>query len=569
MFVKKGKKVSKIIRFCLITLLSFILLSPSLSSISTNIIKSKEINDSDKIQIIDSTTDSTIDESFIKNLTFALSQIVFSEYNHEQEIPKGRFFGSKGEHKAADILAENMSKIGLHVTKEKLQPLTDVMHYPITRLLEVIDYNIMVNGKRIECFISPTWIHPKTKPKDLTIKINESRLKFKRLPTYPLVYNPKLAQETDDFVFITQDQWNNPNGSLPRIDWLNPFLHPLRFYMIFHLTSLFKIRDETKFFVNNYPNCKGYVLYDFNDNCYDMIYFDEPYKNYLPAIFINGSLGKKIWQHPNDYTMDIHLQQYYNKSVESYNVIGQINGTDPSKTIILSSLYDCWWNQGTADSAIGTAIVLAIAKYFKEHNLQPKYTLKFICFSGEECDIRGANYYEAVHKDEDIICIIDLNQVGFSQEHPPLALDIVANKISFLNDIYSIALDTNYCKRTNNKTDLSKLLMKNIPSNPYPFSSNRKECNCLSLFKDGGWILHHRNGQNFSEGDVFKYYNPSDVKLTSELVLNITKAVALNKNFFETNERVNHNHFFFNLSNYVTSLIKIGPRKARYSSVFP
>lgn len=560
--VTNGRKVTKLVRFFLLIFLSFCLLSSPFNSASLPTSKPKYMINQIESQIVNSSTNSEIDESFIYNLTLALSQIIFSEYDPEHEIPKGRFFGSKGERKAAEILAENMSKIGLHVKKERLQPITTGMRYPITRLLELINYNITVNDKHIECFVSPSWIHPDISTKDLTREIHEQQLKIKRLPSNPLIYNHDLAQETEKFVFITQDRWNDPNGSLPRIDWLKPFFHPLKFYMLFHMTSLFKIRDETRFFVKNYPNCKGYILYDFNDDCYDMIYFDEPYKNYLPAIFINGSLGKKIWEEPSEYTMNIHVQQQYNKSVESYNVLGQINGTDPSKTIILSSLYDCWWNQGTADSAIGTAMVLAIGKYFKEHDLQPKYTLKFICFSGEECDIRGANYYEAVHKDEKIVCIIDLNQIGFSQEYPPLTLDIVSNKVSFLNDLFSIALDTNYYARTNYKTDLSKVLMKNIPSNSYPFSLKRNDCNCVSFFKNGGWVLHHRSGRNHTEGDVFKYYNESDVKLTGELVLNITKAIALDHRFFESNN-LKQGPPFLNLIHYVTSRIKIGPRNAR------
>lgn len=562
MYSKNNRAFEKIIKICFISFLTFSLLSTPLSSIS---VKNTEFEDLDTTIINQKNVSSKkngLDQKFIYNLTYALSQIVFTEYDHENEIPKGRFFGSKGERKAAELLAENMTKIGLYVTKEKLEPIKSLSEYPLTRLLEVKDYKISVNGKEIECFIAPSWEHPQAKEQDLTKEIEENQLQIKRLPSHPLIYNPKLAQETEDFVFITQDQWNDPNVKLPRIDWLKPFLHPLKFYMLFHVTSLYKIRDETRFFAKHYPNCKGYILYDFNDHCYDMIFFDSPYKNYLPTLFINGSLGKKIWENPDDYTMDLYLDQFYNESVESYNVIGQINGTDTSKTIIISSLYDCWWNQGTADSAIGMGIVLAVAKYFKEYNIQPKYTLKFIAFSGEECDLRGAKYYEAVHKDEDVICIIDLNQVGFTQEFPPLTFDIVSNKIQFLNDLYSIAIESNYYERTGNETKVSKVYMNSIPSNPVPFSVNRPRCKCVSFFKDGGWILHHRNGHNYTKGDVMKYYNFTDVQVTSELVLNITKFVALDESFFEQNNECKFMNSF-DVIRYLTSLMKIGPRNAK------
>lgn len=560
---KNSFTIKKIVNICFISLLSFSLLSLPLNSISIRDTDHKESFMEVHKQKNTSTIENGLDQDFIYNFTYALSQIVFTEYDHDNEIPKGRFFGSKGERKAAELLAENMTEIGLYVTKQKLEPISDLGGYPLSRLLEVKDYEILVNGKEIECFIAPSWIQPKVKEQDLTREIQENQLKIKRLPSHPLLYDSDLAEEKEDFVFITQDKWNDPNGKLPRIDWLKPFLHPLKFYMLFHLASLYKIRDETKFFSNHYPQCKGYILYDFNDECYDMIYFDSPYKNYLPTIFINGSLGKKIWENPDDYTMDLYLKQFYNESVESYNVIGQINGTDPSKTIIISSLYDSWWNQGTADSAIGMAIVVAIAKYFKEHDLQPRYTLKFIAFSGEECDIRGAKYYELVHKNEDVVSIIDLNQVGFTQESPPLTFDIVSNKIPFLNDIFSIAKQSNYYQRTGSETKLNKVYMNGIPSNPSPFSLNRRNCNCVSFFKDGGWILHHRNGRNYTEGDVMKYYNETDVQITSELVLNISKFVILDESFSEQKNEYMFGQNLLDISRYLTFLMKIGPRNAK------
>jgi hypothetical protein len=502
-----------------------------------------------------------LDNDFIYNLTLALSQIIFTAYDHDLEIPKGRFFGSKGELKAAQILAENMSNIGLFVTKEQIQPRPQISDDTIISLLEVLEYDIVVNGKSIECYPAPSWIQPDASKNMLDTTIDLTALQVKRLPDHPLRYQQELAQETEGFVFITQDPWNDPNGSIPLIDWLQSFLDPLKFYMLFHIASLVKIRTETEFFVKNYPQCKGYVLFDFNDECYDMIFFDSYYKNFLPTIFINGSLGKMIWEKPDDYSLDIYLKQRYNESIESYNVIGQINGTDPTKTMIISSLYDCWWNQGTADSAIGTAIVVAIGKYFMEHNLQPKYTMKFIGFSGEECDIRGAYHYESLHQDEDILYVIDLNQLGFTQNHPSLTLDIVANSWSFLDEIYTTALDTHYYARSGFTTNTKKILMKNIPSNTIAFSLNRKNSNCVSFFKDGGWLLHHRNGQNYTEGDVFKYYNASDVALTGELILNITKQLILDDS--TTINKENTSLEIMQQWSYLTSLIKTGPKNAR------
>jgi len=62
-----------------------------------------------------------------------------------------------------------------------------------------------------------------------------------------------------------------------------------------------------------------------------------------------------------------------------------------------------------------------------------------------------------------------------------------------------------------------------IPGNAGAFSLNRRRCNSVTFFKDGGWTLHHRDGLNHTEGDVLKYFNWTDTKATGDLILEITK----------------------------------------------
>ena len=471
-----------------------------------------------------------LDSQFVYNITANLSNIIFNVYDEEHgEIAKGRAFGTKGEHKAAEIIYENMTKIGLYTTIQKLDKHPGRLFNDIITKLEVINYTAIINGEPIDCFIAPSWNGLQGRQNQLNTTFNHSNLKIIPIPKFPCLYNHKLAKETEDFIFITKDQWYSPNWSLPIISLFKPFLDPIKHIMMLHLTSLFNIKRQTEFWYKFYPHCKGLILYDFNKDCHDMIYFGDSSKNSLPVLFINGSIGEKINENPDLFRIDFLLKQRLNSSVISYNVIGQLNGTDPTKTVIVSSLYDSWWCQGTADSAIGMAIVLAIAKYFYEHNLTPRYTVKFIAFSGEEYNIRGARYYEATHKDEEIIYMIDLNQVGFTQEEPRLTLDVVSDKFLFLNQIWDIVERTNYVKRTGDTADIKKIFWGSgiIPSNSYPFVTSRSSVKTVTFFKDGGWILHHRDGLNHTEGDVLKYFNWTDVSVTGELILNITKYLTI------------------------------------------
>jgi len=486
-----------------------------------------------------------LDIQFIYNITENLSNIVFDEYDEDNgEIAKGRAFGTKGEHKAAEIITENMSNVGLLTTLEKLEKRPDKPDDFITNKLEVLEYNFKINNEDIESYIAPTWKGPRDKPTELDNNFSYNDLKVIPIPKYPLLYNRKLAKETDDFLFIDNDLWNDPNAKLPYLDPLKPLLDPLKFYMLFHIVTLYKIQLQTTLWYKFYPSCKGLILYDFNEDCHDMIAFTESCKISLPVIFISNRDGRKILDNIQDSRVDYHLKQRFNTSVESYNVVGEITGENPDKTIILSCLYDSWWCQGTADSAIGMGIIMAIAKYFIENNITPKYTMKFIGFSGEEYMMNGAIYYESTHKDENILYVIDLNQLGFTQEEPRLTFDIVANKLPFLNKVWDVVKRSNYVQRTNNVTDIKAIYWPSgtLPSDALPFAVNRPKCKALLFLKDGGWILHHRDGMNHTEGDAFKYFNWTDVSVTSEIILNVTKSIVLEENVV-SNNLINNSDF--------------------------
>jgi len=140
----------------------------------------------------------------------------------------------------------------------------------------------------------------------------------------------------------------------------------------------------------------------------------------------------------------------------------------------------------------------------------------------------GAHYYEAAHRNENISHVIDLNQMGFKQDKPRLTLEIVTNTKKFLDEIRIIVEQTDYVNRTGNVTDL-KLAYQSIGhiSDDRIFAIKRPfSCNTVCFLKGGPWVLHHRDGLNHTEGDVLKYFDWTDVSVTGEMVLNVTKYVA-------------------------------------------
>jgi hypothetical protein len=462
-----------------------------------------------------------LDLQYIHNLTENLSNIIFTAYNESNgEIAKGRAYGTKGEQKAAEIIYENMTALGLYTYKEQI---TNTIEYPdLTHELEILDYSVKINKKKIDSYIAPVWFKTSENNHDLNHTYHYENLTVIRPPLSPSLYilKQKIVGRLEPFVLILQDRAFYPYNPFSTIPFLDNFY--FNYYVIRQLQGGIPVFYSLSW-DNSLDFCKGIILYDFNEDTHDMNLLKN--QNHIPFIYINKSDGETILQDIQNTRVDFTLTQYLNTSIISHNVIGQINGTDPTKTVIVDCLYDSWWCQGTADAAIGMALVLAIAKYFKEQNIIPKYTMKFIGFSGEEHGFcAGAKHYASTHTDENIIYMIDVNQLGFKQDDPTLTLNIMGNNIGLLAKISLLIQNTEYDERVNSSSDLKYVwLKKGIVSNPLPFEKSHPTCEMLCFLKDSGWGLHHRDGVNHSEGDVLKYFDPEDVNVTGEIILNVVK----------------------------------------------
>jgi len=471
---------------------------------------------------------SILDSRYIYNISKALSNIIFTEYNESAgELAKGRFFGTKGEHKAAEILYENMTELGLYTKLEQIQNIKKFLKPKLSQLthkIEILEYGLKINNETVADFhIAPSKNGPRCDPENLDYNFSYKGLKIYEKPKFLLPWRIKhLLSEKEDFVFIEQSKAFNPDLRPLFMKILSKFIDPMRKPMMFGLKILKHNPDQERLF-RFFPHCKGIISYDFNMNTYNQGCAGAS----IPIIYINGTIGKKILDDLEHATVDFYINQCYNDSVVSYNVIGQLNGTNPNKTVIIDCLYDSWWTQGTADAAIGMAMVLGVAKYFVDNNIKPKYNLKFIGFAGEEIGLRGAKYYEAAHPDENIIYVVDLNQICFWQDGPRLTLNVICNKLSFMREIWKVVEKTDYKEITKDTADIKPLWMPTgAPSDDQAFVK-RPRCKTVCFLKDTGWLYHHRDGLNHLEGDVMKYFDWDDVNATGEIVLNVTKYLAV------------------------------------------
>jgi Zn-dependent M28 family amino/carboxypeptidase len=183
------------------------------------------------------------------------------------------------------------------------------------------------------------------------------------------------------------------------------------------------------------------------------------------------------------------------------------------------------------------AIVLGVAKYMKEQNITPKCNVNFIGFCGEEHGMRGAYYYEALHRNENISMVIDLNQLGFNWTKTRLTLKIITNNKSLKSTINDIANRTDYINRTGNVTKFVTLFSPDGGpiSNARVFANAKEQinrfCNTVLFVKTGQWYFHHKDGMNHQEGDVLIYFDWRDTSVTGEMVWNVTKYFTVNSEY--------------------------------------
>ncbi|HKU38958.1 MAG TPA: M20/M25/M40 family metallo-hydrolase, partial [Polyangiales bacterium] len=88
--------------------------------------------------------------------------------------------------------------------------------------------------------------------------------------------------------------------------------------------------------------------------------------------------------------------------VESFNVLGDLLGSEkPEEIVLISGHLDSWdLGTGALDDGAGVAAALAVAHLFKELKLRPKRTLRVVAWMSEETGLQGARaYFEALKGD--------------------------------------------------------------------------------------------------------------------------------------------------------------------------
>jgi hypothetical protein len=101
-------------------------------------------------------------------------------------------------------------------------------------------------------------------------------------------------------------------------------------------------------------------------------------------------------------TLDVKMQAKQHGWQTSYNVIGEITGTERPEEIVLISAHLDSWDEGTGalDDGAGVGIVSAAASLVKSITGKPKRTIRVVLYAAEEAGLIGGHAYARKHKNE-------------------------------------------------------------------------------------------------------------------------------------------------------------------------
>lgn len=148
-------------------------------------------------------------------------------------------------------------------------------------------------------------------------------------------------------------------------------------------------------------------------------------------------------------TVTEQLYTFNSGTVEAKNIYAvQTGSLYPDKKYIICAHYDAVAvAPGANDNGSGTCAVLEAARVISK--LNPKYTIMYALWSGEEQGLKGSTYYAGLARanSEDILGVINLDMIGDAMSNNVLSLYTVMSSNSFMidnlsmvNSVYNINL---------------------------------------------------------------------------------------------------------------------------------
>jgi hypothetical protein len=157
----------------------------------------------------------------------------------------------------------------------------------------------------------------------------------------------------------------------------------------------FLLENQVKLRINDSAMDHGEVR-AFSNATYDL-------KKVVPTVVMRNEDYGRIWRLLDDKTpvsLEFNIRnRSFPEGVTSYNVVGELTGTDlKDEVIMLGGHLDSWHSAtGATDNAIGCATMMEALRILKALGVQPRRTIRVALWSGEEEGLLGSEAYVKKH----------------------------------------------------------------------------------------------------------------------------------------------------------------------------
>lgn len=125
----------------------------------------------------------------------------------------------------------------------------------------------------------------------------------------------------------------------------------------------------------------------------------------IPAAAISVEDAQRIQRLVNRKVrvrLRLKMEAKFEPDVESFNVVGEVRGSErPQEIVLVGCHFDSWdAATGASDDAVGCIVTWEAARLMKKLNIKPRRTVRVVLFTNEENGLRGGNGYRDAHAKE-------------------------------------------------------------------------------------------------------------------------------------------------------------------------
>ncbi|MBR7799369.1 M20/M25/M40 family metallo-hydrolase [Undibacterium fentianense] len=117
---------------------------------------------------------------------------------------------------------------------------------------------------------------------------------------------------------------------------------------------------------------------------------------------VDADMVARMIKRGKPVSLKLELSSSANGSYTSYNVIGEITGSElPNEYVLIGGHLDSWdLGTGAIDDGAGCAIAMSAAEFIQRNRIKPKRTIRVVLFANEEQGLFGGKAYLEAHRQQ-------------------------------------------------------------------------------------------------------------------------------------------------------------------------